>query len=393
MVAVLKNGTAVAWGDATDLKTTVPTTELGGAKVVAVSAGYRHSLFLTSDGRVFKAGVLPGITTARVPLAEAATAIASGANHGVAILAKRKTVAVFGDVAGGFAKVPKKVNINTPVTLIAAQANCTAALTSKGIVMWGDPSVCDSPALKGTNYRALHLYLDVNERAFDDMEPARYVHYRVFAQHTNGSWDEYTSSYLEMSRVSGREVTDVLPYSGDYLVTLKPTGPKSPVAIEMHDRVEIPVPAALVKAAASPVDFCTTGDDGTAGFLSAAVMSDGQVVAWTGFEADGDPPAVIEMPAAVQGKAASVACSSSRSLTFTLKASGGGGTSEWDPPGCLVPEDVPAGARAPEVVQAVGAGGNHRVYLVRFVNLRCCCSSASGYCKMWWLVVDKAPRI
>jgi hypothetical protein len=64
------------------------------------------------------------------------------------------------------------------------------------------------------------------------------------------------------------------------------------------------------------------------------------------------------VPAAVQGKAASVACSSI-SLTFALKSSGGGGTSEWDPPRCLLQEDVPAGARAPSAVNAVGAGIIH----------------------------------
>jgi hypothetical protein len=75
------------------------------------------------------------------------------------------------------------------------------------------------------------------------------------------------------------------------------------------------------------------------------------------------------VPAAVQGKAASVACSSSTSITFALKASGGGGTFDWNPAGCLLPEDVPAGARAPAVVNAVGAGGQHRVYLVRWLKV------------------------
>jgi hypothetical protein len=374
MVAVLKNGTATAWGYATDLKTTVPTTELRGAKVVAVSAGYRHSLFLTSDGRVFKAGVLPGITTARVPLAEAATAIASGANHGVAILKTSKTVAVFGDVAGGFAKVPAAVNASTPVTIIAAQANCTAALTSKGIVMWGDPAVCDSPVPQGTGYRSLQLLLSVDEEAFFDGDEPRYVYYRVQAQLTNGSWDARTTSLFDAARVAGRGVTGVLPNSGETIIALKSTGPQPQTVLEQHEFRKVPVPSDLVKAAVTPVDFCTTIIGETEGRLAAAVLDDGRVVAWRGFEPDGDPPGVVPVPAAVQGKAASVACSSFNSLTFTLKSSGGGGTSEWDPPRCLLQEDVPADARAPAVVKAVGAGGNHRVYLVRLVNLRCSCS-------------------
>jgi hypothetical protein len=153
MLVILQDNSTVAWGDAANGKTTVPP-ETSQA-TMEVSAGEQHSLFRLKDGRVLKAGLLPGVSSKVVPLSRPARAIASGDNH-AAIILSNGTLVMLGDSSRGQGSLPSAARIGAPVKLVTAAGHCTLALTANGLVAWGKPYCTDpSPKPTGTAFRAL----------------------------------------------------------------------------------------------------------------------------------------------------------------------------------------------------------------------------------------------
>jgi alpha-tubulin suppressor-like RCC1 family protein len=143
ILAILKDGTSVAWGDPADGKTKLPVAAEAKGATLSMSAGDHFSLWLLKNGTALKAGNLPGVKTAIVPLSEPAKAIAAGRSHGAAILASSGAVVAFGDSVLGQSFNTEDVNANKPVSLIAAADECNIALTVKGLVTRGGDSEFD----------------------------------------------------------------------------------------------------------------------------------------------------------------------------------------------------------------------------------------------------------
>jgi alpha-tubulin suppressor-like RCC1 family protein len=129
-LALLDDGTLVAWGLNTSGQTTIPA---GLAGVTQISAGANFNLVRKNNGTVAAWGAnnegqttLPaGITTA--------TQVAAGMNHGLALLANGSVLA-WGDNTFGQTTVPTLSN----VTAIAAGYDHCLALKSDGtVVAWG----------------------------------------------------------------------------------------------------------------------------------------------------------------------------------------------------------------------------------------------------------------
>jgi alpha-tubulin suppressor-like RCC1 family protein len=143
------DGTVVSWGDNSYGQANTPT-DLAG--VVAITGGWFHSLALKSDGTV--AGWGAGMTNSgsapdfgqNIPPASLTNAvtIAAGQYHSLALKADG-TVTAWGGNAFGQASVPPGL---TNVVAIAAGENFSVALTSGGrVVAWGDNSgnQCEIP--------------------------------------------------------------------------------------------------------------------------------------------------------------------------------------------------------------------------------------------------------
>jgi alpha-tubulin suppressor-like RCC1 family protein len=131
-LALLRNGTVVAWG--AGAQTNVPT---GLADVVAVAAGASHSLALKRDGTVAAWGKDDvGQTDVPSNLSNV-VAIAAGGEHSLA-LNSDGGVAAWGFNYYGQCNVPLTV---TNVVAIAAGSNHSLALRGDGtVVAWGDSS-------------------------------------------------------------------------------------------------------------------------------------------------------------------------------------------------------------------------------------------------------------
>ena len=124
-------GWVVAWGDNSSGQTNVPP---GLNDVVAVAAGYDHSLALKSNGTVVAWGG-NAYGQAIVPVGlTGITAIAAGAYYSLA-LKSDGTIVAWGDNASGQSSVPEGLH---GVTAIAACADHSLALKSDGTVVgWG----------------------------------------------------------------------------------------------------------------------------------------------------------------------------------------------------------------------------------------------------------------
>jgi alpha-tubulin suppressor-like RCC1 family protein len=165
-LALLSNGTVMAWGDdevgqlgdgTNETVSAVPVAVSGLSGVTAIAAGANHSLALLSNGTVMawgenEAGQLGtgNLQESDVPVAvkglSGVTAIAAGGNHSLALL---KTGAVMawgenevGELGSGSTKdsdVPVAVKGVSGVSAIAAGGLGSLALLKSGMVMaWGD---------------------------------------------------------------------------------------------------------------------------------------------------------------------------------------------------------------------------------------------------------------
>jgi hypothetical protein len=368
IVALLKNGTVTAWGDAADEKLRIPTAAKPGT-IRAISAGEKHSLYLLKDGRVLKAGVLPGVAQALVPLPGKASAIASGANHGVAIVDNGAKVSVFGDKSKGQGTIPAAVVKGTPITLVAAAESCTVAVTAKGVVVWGAEQSCGTP---GITIRAASAAgkpaisaVRVGSATLDE-EGIRVVYAAKYAGNSSwvtmeGAWKEW----LSVSRVTGRPVLDVYPFPSvagtgvSLLLRVKPdtSGAGSSVLELISDEDAAP-PKELMSPKNVPLrSYCVTHS------LAMAVTASGRVVIWTSHlsgDAENQQP-----PASIQGKVLSVACAGERAVAVL---SAGGAVTFGDERGTNInrygQQTVPAAAKPPATVTAADLGQFHTVYLV-----------------------------
>ena len=153
-LAVLSNGTVMAWGDngygqlgdGTTTRRDTPVAVSGVSGAVAVAAGVVHSLALLSNGTVMAWGTNgngelgDGTTTQRdtpVPVSglSGVSAIAAASDHSLALLANG-TVMAWGGTTSSL--TPVVVSGLSGVTAIAAGSGHSLALLSNGTVMaWG----------------------------------------------------------------------------------------------------------------------------------------------------------------------------------------------------------------------------------------------------------------
>jgi hypothetical protein len=361
ILATLKDGTSVAWGDPADDKTKVPLAAAAKGATMSMSAGDHFSLWLLKNGTVLKAGKLPGVKTVIVPLSEPAKAIAAGRSHGVAILARSAVVVVFGDSTWGQGSIPAHVNANKPVTLIAAGDECSIALTSKGLVAWGGGGEFDACSVKPPFPKGFTSFTTLMAAGVRTEDEARV---RYTAQLTNGSWVAWPSlGYPDFvaRNGQGKSVASLVPYGDNLLAVVEQKsagaggGGTGVTVLESWPLTNLPSPAVLN---AVPKSFCTRYP------VAFAVTLNGRVEVWgrTGSES-----AVLaaQPPAQLQGKVGSVACGRSHTAAILKAGQGaaawGGENSHRNQYGEL---DVPAAARAPATVSAVGAGSMFSVYLV-----------------------------
>jgi alpha-tubulin suppressor-like RCC1 family protein len=144
-LALTAEGRVVAWGGNDCGQTDVPS---GLSNVVAIAAGWSHSLALTADGRVVawgagtnNTGYWPEYGQSRVPSGLMnVVAIAGGEHHSLALTAEGRVVAWGGNDDGcgywfGQATVPKGLST---VVAIAGGDYHSLALTAEGrAVAWG----------------------------------------------------------------------------------------------------------------------------------------------------------------------------------------------------------------------------------------------------------------
>ena len=128
-LALKSDGAVVAWGDNTEGQTSVP-----DVRVVAIAAGFDHTVALQSDGTVLAWGrKVEGQTTVPTGLS-GVTAIAAGGDATYALMANT-TVQAWGDNANGQTDVPNGLS---GVTAIVAAGDHASALKSDGtVVTWG----------------------------------------------------------------------------------------------------------------------------------------------------------------------------------------------------------------------------------------------------------------
>jgi alpha-tubulin suppressor-like RCC1 family protein len=169
-LALVPSGAVFAWGwdiagqlcNASTNGSDVPVKVrlLGGRKVTAVSAGFAHSLAVTSTGAVFACGKnddgeLGDGSTAdsdvpvrvELPAGTKVTAVAAGAGHNLAVTSTGGVLAwglndegQLGNASTGSSDVPVNVSLpaGTTVTAVASGALHSLALTSTGAVLaWG----------------------------------------------------------------------------------------------------------------------------------------------------------------------------------------------------------------------------------------------------------------
>jgi hypothetical protein len=131
--AAVPSGVVVAWGDDNEGQATVP----GGlASVIAIAAGYEHSLALKSDGTVVSWGNNDS-GQASVPAdLSGVAAISAGGWHSLA-LKSNGTVVAWGNDAAGQETVP--VGLSSVTAIAGGDPHFSLALKSDGTVVgWGD---------------------------------------------------------------------------------------------------------------------------------------------------------------------------------------------------------------------------------------------------------------
>ena len=145
-LALRENGTVVAWGDQAGSANFVPTNLVG---VAAIAAGWNHNLALLTNGTVSAWGVngaaldwhlieVPGDLTN-------ATAISAGALHSLA-LRSNGTVTAWGYNASGQTNVPANLS---NVVAVAAGGQHSLALKRDGTVVgwgWNNSGQCNAPS-------------------------------------------------------------------------------------------------------------------------------------------------------------------------------------------------------------------------------------------------------
>ncbi|WGD37891.1 putative Ig domain-containing protein [Lysinibacter sp. HNR] len=136
-LALVSDGSVVAWGLDDHGQVEVPA-ELVGRDVVAVAAGYAHSLALVSDGSVVAWG-RDNHGQVEVPaelVGRDVVAVAAGYAHSLALVSDGSVVA-WGRDNHGQAQVPDALT-GREVTAIAAGSSHSLALVSDGsVVAWG----------------------------------------------------------------------------------------------------------------------------------------------------------------------------------------------------------------------------------------------------------------
>jgi MBG domain-containing protein/List-Bact-rpt repeat protein/Regulator of Chromosome Condensation (RCC1) repeat protein/Big-like domain-containing protein len=132
-IVVLKSsGTVVAWGDNTDGELNIPT---GLSNVVAIAAGFYHTVALRSNGTVVVWGLNnAGQTTVPMGLSNV-VAIAAGAEHTVA-LQNNGMVVAWGNNGDGQTTVP--IGLSNVVSIAAGVWDTVALQRNGTVVAWGD---------------------------------------------------------------------------------------------------------------------------------------------------------------------------------------------------------------------------------------------------------------
>ena len=131
-LALLENGTVVAWGDNSKGQCDVPA---GLSGVIDLAAGRLHSLVLREDGTVVEWG--SSYTPYYVPPSglSGVTAVAAGRDHSLA-LKSDGTVVAWGSNLGGQCSPPSGLS---GVTAVDGGASFSVALKSDGtVVAWGN---------------------------------------------------------------------------------------------------------------------------------------------------------------------------------------------------------------------------------------------------------------
>ena len=131
-IALLTNGTVVAWGENLFGQTNVP---IGLSNVTAIAAGAQHNLAL-SNGCVIAWGYNgSGQTSVPAGLSDV-VAIAAGDENSIA-LTSNGNVIVWGSTNYGQTNVPAGVNGNA-MGIAAGAGHCVALLNNGTVMAWGD---------------------------------------------------------------------------------------------------------------------------------------------------------------------------------------------------------------------------------------------------------------
>ncbi len=150
-VALLPNGTVVAWGDNVSNQTNVPPS---ATNVTAISAGAKHTLALRSNGTVVAWG-LNQYNQTNVPAnLNGVIAVAAGADHSLA-LRTNGTLATWGGAVFTLTNMPSGLN---GVSAIAAGATASLALRTNGtVVAWGSLASQTNVPPSATNIMAISV--------------------------------------------------------------------------------------------------------------------------------------------------------------------------------------------------------------------------------------------
>jgi alpha-tubulin suppressor-like RCC1 family protein len=131
-LALLTNGTVVAWGVTNYGQCNVPTNL---ADVVSIAAGGRHSMALTRDGEIVMWGnTALGQITNRPAAATNIAAIAAGLWHSMALRADG-TVFAWGDLFNGTNAVP--ADLSNVTAIAAGPRHCLALRHNGTVAAWG----------------------------------------------------------------------------------------------------------------------------------------------------------------------------------------------------------------------------------------------------------------
>ncbi len=133
---VVAGGRVTAWGSNFAQESVVPGA-LSRREVIAVAAGFNHSVALTGTGRVVAWGAGSQGAVPDALLNRTVVAVAAGANHSLALTGDGQVVG-WGNNANGQVTVPASLASLT-VVAVAAGASHSLALTGDGqVVAWGN---------------------------------------------------------------------------------------------------------------------------------------------------------------------------------------------------------------------------------------------------------------